>query len=487
MIPVLNRINGLASSIKNNGHSPVINNLFKNENNSTLLSEKSTFKVDLNGNNGTMVSFKIHKPNEDNKSDCNGALIPYSAQTIQSIPDKSRLFEINIDFNSKNKLTNAKEETELTTSSAKDISQNSGIIEKHGRNGFILDENQKIFHKNAQKSIQSNNSASGVQKTIVSSNNSRRGKIPSFPLHERICRRFQLKTINDSEEYKTFGEDSEFTMEYANLCDEEPAINNDLKFCLESNEKTDLDSPDKRNGNSSSCKIYKPWLMLDTNNEDVIEEDDHQECNEKEMDCRYLTPDYKPTLKRQGPEQKRREKQVQNSIKQLIIPHNNTYSSFETKVVDGLRYAVAAKSNTEKKKDNRVANHDNRMHRNDDSSNGMSSEYFGDNVETEISFNNKNVHQIGHYLPNKYDSYNGIDEVYNVSENQFGDSNEVNAFQKEPKQLNETDLRNSTNKVEGRRYVDQVFETIEHPKKQSKDYVPEPKNGLNGIIKNRGI
>ena len=74
-----------------------------------------------------------------------------------------------------------------------------------------------------------------------------------------------------------------------------------------------------------------------------------------------------------------------------------------------------------------------------------------------------------------------------MSENQFDESNEVIAFQKDPSQLNSTDLKNSKNKVEGRRYLDQIFETIEHSKMQTKDYVSKPKNGLNGIIKNRGI
>ena len=145
------------------------------------------------------------------------------------------------------------------------------------------------------------------------------------------------------------------------------------------------------------------------------------------------------------------------------------------------------KSKAEKKKDDSVANHENRMHRKDPLSNGMSSEYFCDKVGAEINFDNKNEHLIGQYLPKKYDSYNGVDEVYNFSENEFDDSNEANALQKVPRQLNETDLRNSKNKVEGRRYLDQIFETIEHTKVQSKDYVPEPKNGLNGIIRNRGI
>ena len=334
----------------------VMKTLIKSQNGRNGHSEKSTFIVELNGDNGTMVSFKILKPSESRGSIQNNtyASLPDSARTIKSVQDKVRKFECKEHFEKKNGIDDEKIETHLPVRSETDIQQNE--LKQTGKNQCNFDEKRRIFETNPMKNIALNNGRNGIQQKIITNGSPKRVKCPSFPSHEKICQRFQLENINGIEATQISDEDSEFRSETGKISNVETAkdnVQNETTRNVDGKKESDASHEMKSDSNNS--RIYKPWLMFESTNDGSIEEEDNENDDEAKMDCRYLTPDYKPSsIHNQGKEQQKIEKRLQKSLKQLIVPHKNTYSSFETKVVDGLRQVVADKSNIDAKNDDRA-------------------------------------------------------------------------------------------------------------------------------------
>ena len=349
----------------------VIQTLIKNQKDREHLSEKSSFIIKLNGDNGTMVSFKILNPNhfgaksltasDDLKTDLTEATSDYY----------SRLFEISKDIASKDKIDYRKFEVGVTNYGENKTSSHIDGCQDSQESRFTLEEKHHILNKNFMNPIRFNSGTQNTRQETISNNNIKRTKPPSFPLHEKIYKRFQLETIHDTEWGQNDIDGSQLNINESNKYLRDEIIDCNEEFQVFTTDKCE-DKIEKRpcektNGDPSVCRIYKPWLMLEPTNEDMLAQGLQNEEERKE-DCRYLTPDYKPlSLQDNGPEQKRKERRIKKSIKQLVVPHNNTYSSFETKVVDGLRQVVAAKSMTDNKQDGRAANYINNEH--DDSTN----------------------------------------------------------------------------------------------------------------------
>ena len=73
----------------------MIKTLIRSQNGRNGHSEKSSFIVELNGENGTMVNFKVLKPSEigGTVQDNTYASLPNATQPIKSVQDKVRKFE----------------------------------------------------------------------------------------------------------------------------------------------------------------------------------------------------------------------------------------------------------------------------------------------------------------------------------------------------------------------------------------------------------
>ena len=430
---------------------PVVHKLIKNHIEQKHLTEKSSFIVKLNGDNGTMVSFKILNPNDfganllANSSD----LKTDSTETTPcylpiDYSEKSRLFEISKDLSSKDKI-----EADMTNGGSNENPSNINKSQQTRKNGFTLEEKQRVLNKDSIKLNGFNSEIKDTRQESISNNNIKRTKPPSFPLHEKIYKRFQLETINDKDEGQKDNDGLELDP-FGFL----PKIDHNKELQVVTSdtceEKKEKRRSDGSNGDPSVCRIYKPWLMLEPTNDDMVPQDLESEEETKE-DNRYLTPDYKPTLLQdKRPEQKRKEKRIQKSIKQLVVPYNNTYSSFETKVVDGLRQVVAAKIMTDNKQDGRTLNDINNEP--GDLSNDIlvrcanKSALNMDNLEVRTNHQNLNDQLGKHDIPQR------------IIEN---DENE-------------------------RRYVNQVFERNKNSQKELEPTHQPPKNDLIGRSNHKG-
>ena len=394
LVPINGRMNGAISSFSSRQLEtccPAIKTLMKSQNGRNGITEKSSFVVELNGDNGTMVSFKLHTTNdiEDNEKHITTQSFRNANQKIKSALDEDTQFKSKQDLKGKNDIYVAKSESDTSPYSEKNIPQNNEVSDQTRKNGFKLDENETRSKATSTTPILLNNGINGKLRKMVINKNHKRGKPPLFPLHEKIYQRYQLESLNNIEEYQTVGDDSQFTMEYTNLHQGEAAINNTQNeiACDVENEEEHKTSKELNN-DSSKCRVYKPWLMLESTDEDLIENEVQEEDEEPEMDSRYLTPDYRHSpINVQIQQQKKIEKRVHKSLKQLIAPHNNTYSSFETKVVDGLRQVIADKSNIESNKDRKAVFDDKPNYENENTLKDISLE---ENNKENIRSENKN-------------------------------------------------------------------------------------------------